>query len=164
MLSSPDGNSKISYENKISGSESYRMESKKHKQNMYKCSGISCVPRSKTEQTKNPLPPPLTALPSPTTHMHFPFHDFNLHDSLNLWLCQHFLKQHNILEKFLKPAPFAVTVSLLVSTLISSRALIPEWRLVFRIRIWIRIDLAVQDPDPYWECGSGSRGMEIYQN
>ncbi len=27
--------------------------------------------------------------------------------------------------------------------------------------IRIRIDLAVLDPDPYWECGFGSRSMEI---
>jgi len=27
--------------------------------------------------------------------------------------------------------------------------------------IRIRIDLAVLDPDPYWECGSGSRSMDI---
>jgi hypothetical protein len=25
----------------------------------------------------------------------------------------------------------------------------------------MRVHLAVLDPDPYWECGSGSRGMEI---
>jgi len=32
--------------------------------------------------------------------------------------------------------------------------------------IWNRIDLAVLDPepDPYWECGSGSRNMETVQN
>jgi hypothetical protein len=32
--------------------------------------------------------------------------------------------------------------------------------------IWIRIDLPVLDPepDPYWECGSRSRKMEIEQN
>jgi hypothetical protein len=30
---------------------------------------------------------------------------------------------------------------------------------VFRIRI--RIDLALLDPDLYWECGSGSRSKEI---
>ncbi len=30
--------------------------------------------------------------------------------------------------------------------------------------IRIRIDLAVLDPDPYWECRSGSRSMEIDQN
>jgi hypothetical protein len=34
--------------------------------------------------------------------------------------------------------------------------------------LWIRIhlDLAVLDPDPYWECvpGSGSRSKEIDQN
>jgi hypothetical protein len=31
---------------------------------------------------------------------------------------------------------------------------------------WIRIYLAVLDPDPYWKCASryGSRRMEIYQN
>ncbi len=29
---------------------------------------------------------------------------------------------------------------------------------------WIRIDLTVLDPDPYCECGSGSRSMEIDQN
>jgi hypothetical protein len=27
--------------------------------------------------------------------------------------------------------------------------------------ILIHIDLAVLDPDPYWECGSGSKSMEI---
>jgi hypothetical protein len=26
---------------------------------------------------------------------------------------------------------------------------------------WVRIHWAVLDPDPYWECGSGSRSMEI---
>ncbi len=26
---------------------------------------------------------------------------------------------------------------------------------------WIRIDFALLDPDPYWECGSGSRSKEI---
>jgi hypothetical protein len=30
--------------------------------------------------------------------------------------------------------------------------------------IRIRIHLTVQDPDSYWECGSGSRGIEIDQN
>jgi hypothetical protein len=30
--------------------------------------------------------------------------------------------------------------------------------------LWIRIQLAVLDPDPYWECISGSRSMEIDQN
>ncbi len=29
---------------------------------------------------------------------------------------------------------------------------------------WISIDVAVLDPDPYWECESRSRSMEIYQN
>ncbi len=35
----------------------------------------------------------------------------------------------------------------------------------FKTVLWIliRIDLAVPDPDPYWECGSGSRSMEFYQ-
>jgi hypothetical protein len=30
---------------------------------------------------------------------------------------------------------------------------------------WVRIHLAILDPDPYWECGSGSgtRSMEIGQ-
>jgi hypothetical protein len=28
----------------------------------------------------------------------------------------------------------------------------------------IRIHLTVMDPDPYWECGSGSRSMKIDQN
>jgi hypothetical protein len=27
--------------------------------------------------------------------------------------------------------------------------------------LWIRIGLAVLDPDPYWECGSGSRIMDL---
>jgi hypothetical protein len=37
---------------------------------------------------------------------------------------------------------------------------------VLWIHILIRINLAVLDPDPdrYWECGSGSRSMEIGQN
>jgi hypothetical protein len=30
--------------------------------------------------------------------------------------------------------------------------------------IRIRIHLTVQDPDSYWECGSGSRGIEADQN
>jgi hypothetical protein len=32
--------------------------------------------------------------------------------------------------------------------------------------LWIRIciDFAVLDPDPDWECGSGSRSMEIDEN
>ncbi len=32
--------------------------------------------------------------------------------------------------------------------------------------LWIRIRIgsAVLDPNPYWECGSGSRSMEIDQN
>jgi hypothetical protein len=29
---------------------------------------------------------------------------------------------------------------------------------------WIRSHLAVLDPDPYWECRSGFRSMEIDQN
>jgi hypothetical protein len=29
--------------------------------------------------------------------------------------------------------------------------------------IWIRIDLAVPDLYPYWECGSGSGSMEFDQ-
>jgi hypothetical protein len=32
------------------------------------------------------------------------------------------------------------------------------------LRGTIRIDLAALDPDPYWECGSGSRSVEIDQN
>ncbi len=28
----------------------------------------------------------------------------------------------------------------------------------------IRIDLAVLDPDPYWECGSRPKSMEIYES
>jgi hypothetical protein len=34
-----------------------------------------------------------------------------------------------------------------------------------RTRIYrgIHIDLAVLDPDLYWECGSGSKSMEIDQ-
>ncbi len=30
----------------------------------------------------------------------------------------------------------------------------------------IRIDLSLLDPDqdPYWECGSGSKSKEVYQN
>ncbi len=28
---------------------------------------------------------------------------------------------------------------------------------------WIRVDCALLDPDPYWECGSGSRSKEINQ-
>jgi hypothetical protein len=35
---------------------------------------------------------------------------------------------------------------------------------VFRIWIGIRIDFVLLDPDPYWECGSGSNSKGINQN
>ncbi len=31
------------------------------------------------------------------------------------------------------------------------------------LQIWICIDLALLDPDPFWEYGSGSRGKDIDQ-
>jgi hypothetical protein len=43
-----------------------------------------------------------------------------------------------------------------------------DHRSFLELRIRIRnseiTSLAVLDPDPYWECGSGSRSMEIDQN
>ncbi len=54
----------------------------------------------------------------------------------------------------------------LIKSKTKPRALIPKWRLVLWIRFWIRIDLTIQDPDPNWECGSGSEsgGMGNDQN
>ncbi len=33
----------------------------------------------------------------------------------------------------------------------------------FKIVLWIRIRIGLVVPDPYWECGSGSRSMEFDQ-
>jgi hypothetical protein len=44
-------------------------------------------------------------------------------------------------------------------------ATLPTPVLWIRIRTaWIHIHLGVLDPDPYWECGSISRSMEIDQS
>jgi hypothetical protein len=43
---------------------------------------------------------------------------------------------------------------------------LPVGRTYYDSVLWIRIriDLAVLNPDPYWECGSGFKSMEIDQN